>query len=100
MSSLVGDFLKRLFLPPPKAVEAKLPDNLELKGAPKPKTMTPERQALIDDALKIYRSKQSLLDELPPIQREALVYMALKTFFNAPIDANAKPGVKKPAKPS
>ena len=39
----------------------------------------PDRQALIDQALSIQRSKRHIVDDLPPDQREKLMFMALKT---------------------
>lgn len=36
----------------------------------------PNRQALIDQALAVHRSKSHIIDELPDEQREKLVYMA------------------------
>lgn len=92
MSGLWADFFKRLLLPPEKA-KAKAPPK-----KPQPKPMTPERQALIDEAMKVYRDKQSLITELPPIQREALLYMAMKTFFNAPLQATPPEKPKKAGK--
>lgn len=86
MSGLWADFFKRLMTPPDKAAKEKA---VPVKRGPAPKKMTPERQALIDEAMNIYRDKQTMLAELPPIQREALLYMAMKTFFNVPIAKQA-----------
>ncbi len=49
----------------------------------------PDRQALIDQAMAIHRSKRHIVDELPPEQREKLMYMALKTLGN-PDDSGGK----------
>ncbi len=49
----------------------------------------PNRQALIDQAMAIHRSKRHIVDELPPEQREKLMYMALKTLGN-PDDSGGK----------
>ena len=38
------------------------------------------RVALINHAMKVYRSKRYIIDELPKEQREKLMFMALKTF--------------------
>jgi len=43
------------------------------------RTANPDRQALIDQALAIQRSKRHIVDDLPPDQREKLMFMALKT---------------------
>lgn len=42
-------------------------------------TANPGRQALIDEAMSIQRSKRHIVEELPPEQREKLMFMALKT---------------------
>lgn len=96
MSSFIADFLKRLFMPPTKAE----PKAAAKPKALEPKPMTPERAQLIAQAMDIYRQKQGLLKELSPVQKEALAYMALKTFFGAkiteePISTARKPGGKK-----
>jgi len=49
----------------------------------------PDRQALIDQALAIQRSKRHIVDELPPDQREKLMFMALKTLGD-PDDSGGK----------
>ncbi|MDK9721715.1 MAG: hypothetical protein OEL53_11090 [Rhodospirillales bacterium] len=89
MSSLIADFLKRLFTPPVKAgpVQAAPDDGVP---APKVRELTPERSALIAEAMRIYRQKQSLLAELPDIQREALTYIAMKAFLGQAPDAPKK----------
>jgi hypothetical protein len=80
MSGLIGDFLKRLFQPPGKAAETPaLPPQVPAKA--KVREMTPERSALIAEAMKIYRSKQDVLANLTPVQREALTYVAVKAFL-------------------
>jgi len=43
------------------------------------KIANPKRQALIEQAMSIHRSKQHIVDELPQEQREKLMYMALQT---------------------
>ncbi len=48
----------------------------------------PERQALIDQAMAIHRSKQYVVDELPLEQREKLMYMALKTLVDPDDNGN------------
>lgn len=48
------------------------------------KAANPERQALIDQAMSIHRSKQYIVDELPKEQREKLMYMALQTLGPKP----------------
>ena len=50
----------------------------------------PNRQALIEQAMTIHRSKRHIVDELPPAQREKLMYMALKTLGNSD-DSGGKP---------
>lgn len=42
----------------------------------------PERQALIDQAMAIHRAKRHIVDDLPPEQKEKLMFMALKTLGN------------------
>jgi hypothetical protein len=49
----------------------------------------PGRQALIDQAMAIHRSKRHIVDELPDDQREKLMFMALKTLGN-PDDPGGK----------
>jgi len=49
----------------------------------------PDRQALIDQAMAIQRSKRHIVDELPPDQREKLMFMALKTLSD-PDDRGGK----------
>ncbi len=51
---------------------------LELISKRQKKTMTPERQALIEQAMAIHRSKSHVLDELDPEHRDKLTFMALK----------------------
>ncbi len=43
------------------------------------KSMSPERQALIENALAIHRSKAHILDDLDEDQREKLYVMAMQT---------------------
>jgi parvulin-like peptidyl-prolyl isomerase len=43
------------------------------------KAANPERQALIDQAMAIHRAKRHIVDDLPPEQKEKLMFMALKT---------------------
>jgi hypothetical protein len=96
MSGLISDFLKRLFVPPAKAA-AVPPQSAETARPPARKLpeMTPERSALIAEAMKIYRSKQDVLAGLSDVQREALTFMAIKAFMGQlPKDAS-KPGDKK-----
>ena len=51
---------------------------LELISKRKKKSMTPERQALIEHATAIHRSKSHVLDDLDPEHREKLTFMAMK----------------------
>jgi len=51
---------------------------LELVNKRKRKSMTPERQALIEQAMAIHQSKSHLLDELDPEHRDKLTFMAMK----------------------
>jgi hypothetical protein len=51
---------------------------LEFINKRKKKSMTPERQALIEQAMAIHRSKSHVLDDLPPEQRDKLTFMAMK----------------------
>lgn len=51
---------------------------LELINKRKRKAMTPQRQALIEQAMAIHRSKSHVLDELDPEQRDKLTFMAMK----------------------
>lgn len=51
---------------------------LELINKRKRKSMTPERQALIEQAMAIQRSKSHVLDELDPNDRDKLTFMAMK----------------------
>lgn len=89
MSSLIADFLKRLFTPPVKAGPVQ---GAEAASAParKVRELTPERSALIAEAMRIYRQKQSLLADLPDIQREALTYIAMKAFLGQVPDGPKK----------
>lgn len=50
--------------------------------------ITPERKALIDEAIAIHRSKRKALDTLPPEQRAMLQEMAEAMFFGkqTPLD--------------
>lgn len=48
----------------------------EIIGKKAKPPVAPGRQALIDEALAIHRSKSHIIDELPKEQREKLVYMA------------------------
>ena len=57
----------------------------------KPK-MTPERQDLIQQAMKVYRSKEHVLNGLSQEQRDKLYVVATKTLQAAP-----GPGVRKKA---
>lgn len=51
---------------------------LELIQKRNKKPMTSERQALIDQAMAIHKSKSRMLDELDSEHREKLTFMALK----------------------
>jgi len=51
---------------------------LELIQKRNRKPMTSERQALIDQAMAIHKSKSQMLDELDAEHREKLTFMALK----------------------
>jgi len=51
---------------------------LELVNKRKRKTMTPQRQALIDQAMAIHASKSHILDDLDPEHRDKLTFMAMK----------------------
>jgi len=46
------------------------------------KQMSPERQALIEQAMAIHRSKSHILDDLDEEQREKLYVMAMQTLNN------------------
>ncbi|TAN56612.1 MAG: hypothetical protein EPN26_03605 [Rhodospirillales bacterium] len=78
MSGLFADFMKRLLAPAPKAPAAPPP----APPPPKERPMTPERAELIGKAMEIYRQKQAVLAELDPMQRQMLLTIALKAFFN------------------
>ncbi|MCH7937359.1 MAG: hypothetical protein IH994_09780 [Proteobacteria bacterium] len=54
--------------------------------------MTPQRQALIQQALNVQRSKEHVLNSLSRKQREKLYVVALKTLQSAP-----EPGIGKKA---
>lgn len=58
------------------------------------KSLPPDRQALIEQALAIQDSKRALLNDLPKEQREKLIVMAMHA-FGAEADKNAKPKKKK-----
>lgn len=90
MSSLIADFLKRLFTPPVKPGPAQMAADAARPSAPKARELTPERSALIAEAMNIYRQKQTVLSELTTVQREALTYIALKSFLGQLPDAAKK----------
>ncbi len=46
--------------------------------------MTPDRQALIQQAMNMHRSKAHILDDISPEQREKLYVVALKSLEAAP----------------
>jgi len=61
----------------------------EIVSSKAKRAANPDRQALIDQALAIQRSKRHIVDELPPDQREKLMFMALKTLGD-PDDSGGK----------
>ncbi|MBF0355717.1 MAG: hypothetical protein HQL43_10830 [Alphaproteobacteria bacterium] len=88
MTGIVLDFLKRLLVPPPKETPPPAPPSVP---APKERPLTPERSQLLSQAMSIYRSKQAILADLSEEQRQMLVTVALKTFFNqSPPDSKDK----------
>ena len=91
MTGLVRDFLKRLLLPPPKEPPAPQPEPAPPPAA-RERPMTPERAELLRQAMTIYRSKQAVLAELSQEQRQMLITVALKAFFDKlPADSKDKP---------
>ena len=60
---------------------------LEIEEKKTKHTANPDRQALIDSALAIHKSKRHIIDELPEEQRQKLQVMATKAFSGRPKDS-------------
>ncbi len=61
--------------------------------------MTPERQALIQQAMDMHRSKAHVLDDISPEEREKLYVVALKSLEAAPETGPSRNKVRAKKKP-